>query len=176
MMYTIRALRLFSIVTGAATVFVTYQIGRVIFPSDYRVALCAAMLNATIPQYTFITAMINNDSLAALLSSLCIFLAASALYEKTLSLKRAISLGLAIGLALLAKSNTLPLAVFIVLALLIKGRFGREVLRWCGVMLGVVALVSGWYFVRNHNLIRRSLRLEHMARAYSRSLCPPADS
>jgi hypothetical protein len=63
-------IRLLSVAMGATTVWATYRIAREIFPDEKYIALGAAVFNAFLPQFLFISGVINNDNLAAALSSL----------------------------------------------------------------------------------------------------------
>ncbi|MCJ7620963.1 MAG: hypothetical protein MUP64_12170, partial [Anaerolineae bacterium] len=63
-------IRLLSVAMGATTVWATYWIAREIFPKDRYIAVGAAAFNAFLPQFLFISGVINNDNLAACLSAL----------------------------------------------------------------------------------------------------------
>jgi hypothetical protein len=63
-------IRLLSVAMGATTVWATYRIAREVFPDDKYIAVGAAAFNAFLPQFLFISGVINNDNLAACLSSL----------------------------------------------------------------------------------------------------------
>lgn len=66
-------LRLLSVCFGACTVILVWQItGRLIpsGPGGASIALAAAALTALLPQFVFITSVINNDALAVMLSAL----------------------------------------------------------------------------------------------------------
>ncbi len=70
----VRLVRLFSVLLGAATVYLTYLIGKELAPTRPEIALGAAALNAFTPMFLFISGAVNNDNLAIPLSSLGILL------------------------------------------------------------------------------------------------------
>ncbi len=149
--------RLVSLVLGALTVIGVYRVGRITTGRDDLAALSAALIAFT-PQFVFICASVNNDSLAAATS---VWVGAAALQisniKYQLSRRHAIALGLLLGAGLLSKLGGLVLVPLVVLALLIRGIRQRSHLKseiwpliWMTfIILGVASLVSGWWFVRN---------------------------
>ena len=132
----VRIVRLFSVLLGAATVYLTYLIGKELAPNRPEIALGAAALNAFTPMFLFISGAVNNDNLAIPLASLAILLMIRAVGGRysvngnRLSVvgnpftdyrlritdywKTWLTIGTVIGLALLTKEGTfglLPLAL-----------------------------------------------------------------
>ncbi len=125
----VRIVRLFSVLLGALTVYLTYLIGKELAPNRPEIALGAAALNAFTPMFLFISGAVNNDNLAIPLASLAILLMIRSVSKQysvgqysvtdywllnTDYLKRWLLIGAVIGLALLTKEGTfglLPLAV-----------------------------------------------------------------
>ncbi|MCB9008424.1 MAG: glycosyltransferase family 39 protein [Ardenticatenaceae bacterium] len=70
----VRLVRLFSVLLGAATVYLTYLISKELVPNRPEIALGAAALNAFTPMFLFISGAVNNDNLAIPLASLAILL------------------------------------------------------------------------------------------------------
>jgi dolichyl-phosphate-mannose--protein O-mannosyl transferase len=70
----VRLIRLASVLLGACTVYLTWRIGRIVFPSRPELALGAAAVNAFTPMFLFISGAVNNDNLAVALSSCALFL------------------------------------------------------------------------------------------------------
>lgn len=101
-----RLLRLLSILMGMGTIWVTYQTARQIFPSESLLALAASGVVSFIPQYTFISASVNSDNLANLLSALALLLTVKWITEEN-SYGKTLRLGLLCSLALLSKTTTL---------------------------------------------------------------------
>lgn len=100
--------RLVSVLIGAAAVWFTHLLGRLVFPQRKEIALGAMAITAFSPQFLFIGSVITNDILVATLSSLVLFLCLkTALGEPRL--KEFFLLGLSMGLALLSKYNALAL-------------------------------------------------------------------
>lgn len=70
---SVLALRLLSILFGAATVFLVWRIARSLFPAGPgrdTTALLAAALVAFLPQFVFITSVINNDAMAVAIAAI----------------------------------------------------------------------------------------------------------
>ncbi len=115
----VRIVRLFSVLLGAAAVYLTYQIAREVTPNRPDIALGAAALNALTPMFLFISGAVNNDNLAIPLASLGILLLIRlvtrtvAARSRKRELPRILIIGAVIGLAVLTKQGTiglLPLA------------------------------------------------------------------
>jgi hypothetical protein len=120
----VRLVRLFSILLGAATIYLTYRIAREVEPDRPEIRLGAAAVNAFLPMFLFISASVNNDNLAIPLASLAILLLIQVVSKQyAVSSKRyAVSrlrvtdyelrwllIGTVIGLAILTKEGTFGL-------------------------------------------------------------------
>ena len=70
--------RFLSILMGLGTVYVTYLLGRELFPNTPVIALAAAAFTAFNPMFLFISAVINNDNLSTLLASVLLLHARAA--------------------------------------------------------------------------------------------------
>lgn len=103
--------RLLSIAMGAVTVWATWQIARESFVDDAWVAFGAAAFVAFLPGFVFISAVVNNDSLIAMLSSLCILQITRVLHRSFTSLDSVV-LGVLLGLAALTKLSGFVVWVF----------------------------------------------------------------
>jgi len=116
-----RLLRLLSTLMGMGTIWVTYQTARQIFPLEPLLALAASGMVSFIPQYTFISASVNSDNLANLLSVLTLLLTVKWTtgengYGKTLQV------GLVCSLALLSKTTTLFLILIVCLSFALRAK------------------------------------------------------
>jgi len=112
------ALRLFSVALGAMVLLVAYLLGREIFPEAEFLPLAATAFIAVVPMHLTMTAAINNDTLAELLLLLILWQAVRAA-QNGLATRRAIAIGVLLGLALLTKTTVyLPAAGVIVVAVL----------------------------------------------------------
>lgn len=143
----VRLVRLFSVLLGAATVYLTYLIGKELAPNRPEIALGAAALNAFTPMFLFISGAVNNDNLAIPLASLAILLMIRAVggrlsvnglpttdyrLRTTDYWKTWLLIGVVIGLALLTKEGTfglLPLALGTIFIAYWKGKRNTELHR-----------------------------------------------
>jgi len=155
----VHALRLLSVLMGTATVLMTYLIALEIFPQRQHLALGAAAINAFIPQFLFISGIVNNDNLVTPLCSLALLMMVKIANRKSQIANRNWSLvighwslGLVLGLATLTKVNALgllPLAILVVAINSCRQRSVKLFISSTALVLGAAALVSGWRFVRN---------------------------
>ena len=158
--------RLLSIALGAVTVWVVYQLGCVLFPTEPAIPLTMAALTAFTPQFLFMSAVVNNDNAAVTFSALVLWQVAALLHdtERRLIWKRSALLGLLLGLGLLSKANLIALLPIVGLAILASSISHRTPgakdrlllaarLSVCLLLVfGLAALISGWYFSRNWTL------------------------
>ncbi|MBN1814002.1 MAG: hypothetical protein JXA14_19350 [Anaerolineae bacterium] len=154
----VRTIRLLSVLMSAGAVSLTYLIAREALPEHPILALGAAAIHAFTPMVVFISASVNNDNLAALLSSLGLWM-----LVKISNLKSQISnplceylpLGIILGLAALTKSQTLALAPITALVISVRAVRRRS---WRELLVGGLAtalpllLIAGWWYWRNLQL------------------------
>lgn len=114
----VRVVRLFSVLLGAATVYLTYHIAVETVPGRPVVALLAAAINAFLPMFLFISGAVNNDNLAVPLASLALLLMIRVVTRRLSYFPvrwwEWSTIGVVIGLAVLTKEGTLgliPMAV-----------------------------------------------------------------
>jgi hypothetical protein len=156
--------RFLSVLMGAGTVLCTYAIARRLFPHPTWLAPAAAALNALIPQYVFISASINNDVPATLLSAICLWLLVCIVQDGA-STKRLCALGIVLGLAALTKLNALvllPMSAVVLLILARKQGGVKALLRWGLLAYGSAAAVGAWWYIRNWVLYRDPFGLDLM--------------
>jgi 4-amino-4-deoxy-L-arabinose transferase-like glycosyltransferase len=145
--------RLVSVLLGAVTVWSAYRLGQIITRRE-AVALGAAAVVAFNPQFLFISSLVNNDSAVIAFSSLALVVMASIGVEGT-TRRRALWLGVWLGLALLSKLSALMLVapVFWVALLVARRertwRAGGRLLLWLSLPF---AIIAGWWLVRNQIL------------------------
>jgi len=145
------AMRLLSVVLGAALLLVAYAIVRDVFPNDRLLALTSTAMIATLPMHIAMSAAINNDTLAELILALVIWLCVKEI-KAGLSQRQTVALGVLIALALLTKTTIYaPVMLPSLLALAVRGRErGRHALLWrLWTVFGLGLLLSSWWFVRN---------------------------
>ncbi len=171
----VRIVRIFSVFLGAATVYLTYRIGKELAPKRPEIALGATAVNAFMPMFLFISGAVNNDNLAIMLASLAILLMirivkAEKIHNSQLIIHYSL-LGIVIGLGLLTKEGTiglLPLAwgtTFVVEWRVASGEwrvnnnaqpfyrlllriFGRSLFNFVVVLIPVF-VIAGWWYWRN---------------------------
>jgi len=150
----VHLIRLLSVLFSAGTVFLTYKLAREIFSSLSRahaLALIAASVVAFNPMFLFISASVNNDSLAALLATGALLLITQ-LVTRGATNARLLATGIVCGLALLTKVSNLAVsgvAGSVILYLAWRARDWKGLARG-GILIGIpVALIAGWWFARN---------------------------
>jgi hypothetical protein len=175
----VRIVRIFSVLLGAATVYLTYRIGKELAPKRPEIALGAAAVNAFMPMFLFISGAVNNDNLAIPLASLAIllmirFVKVEGERQKVEKIHHSpftihyslLLLGVVIGLGLLTKEGTiglLPLAwgtAFV--ARWRTGKAGEQASAFrlllsaftrslldFAVVLLPVLAIAGWWYWRN---------------------------
>ncbi len=167
--------RLLSILFGAVTVWATYSLVKLLLPDQTMLALAAAAVVAFNPSFLFASALVSNDAPLAAFSALVLLLWVKLLVDQNApTLKSAALLGALIGLALLTKTTALglvPLSVLVLLLVARRERNWRYAILGNAVMLAMIALLAGWWFVRNQTLYGDPLALRLVAVA---SLFPRA--
>jgi len=152
-------LRMLSVLMGATTVWATYWIAREVFPREKYIAVGAAAFNAFLPQFLFISGVINNDNLAACLSALMLLVTVKIL-RGARKHRHFLLLGTLTALGVMAKASLINFYAIVLLVIAIvlwqEERGLRLSLRRglaLGLLSGVPFLVlAGWWFVRNQIL------------------------
>lgn len=150
------ALRLLSVLLGAALVLCTYLIGKVVYPAQPGIALGAAALVAFVPQHTAMLAAANNDSLAELL--IAVTLLATLVYMRpddqpaTRFTVHTWMLGLLVGVIFITKSTGYFMAGVVPLAILLRWwpqrqqvGIGRLVRDWAAFLVPALILGGIWW-------------------------------
>lgn len=161
-------IRLLGVAMGAVTVTCAWLLAKeVIAPDNPRregIALLAASLVAFNPMFVFISASVNNDTLATALSSIGLTLGAR-LVTRGVTPARALALGIVLGCAALTKSSALALVIVIPAALAfvawLRWRDSAAPAKWPALLRALapvllvalpVALIAGWWYIRNQAL------------------------
>ncbi|MBE9507262.1 MAG: glycosyltransferase family 39 protein, partial [Chloroflexi bacterium] len=150
----IHLVRWLSLLMGAGTIILVYNTARDIFPRRPALAVGAAALVAFNPMFLFIRASVHDDALANLVAAATLYVT-SRLLMCGLTTRRAVTLGLLVGLGFLTKLTCLLVVPTVGLAHLYRpladrSRAGwREAARLGGIILGLAFLIGGWWFVRN---------------------------
>lgn len=149
-------IRAVNVLIGAGVVWMTWLIGRAIWPERPYLALGSAAFVAFNPMFVYMAGAINNDVIAALSGS-AVTLACVRLLrdEKGLSRRWGVILGILYGLALMSKFNLAAIAVLIEAAVIYVAWCKKQWRLWLEVNLlitGLTLLIAGWWFVRNQIL------------------------
>lgn len=148
--------RLFSVLLGAGTVYVTFQLGRELFPKRPEVALGAAALNAFLPMFLFISGSVNNDNLSNLTGNLLLLLIVLLLKAQTAPRYRFyVLVGIVAGAGLLAKLSIgalIPLVALALLVLALRLRDWRPLVFGGLISGGLTIAIAGWWYLRNAQL------------------------
>ena len=143
--------RVLSVLMGAGTVYCTYALSRLLFPGKTTLALGAMAVSAFTPGFLFTSALVNNDILVILLSSVALVLLAR-VWTGRISWSVIVLLGLVLGCAALTKLSGLLLWLFAGLVLTVVAWRRRDftLLVRAGLpVLLLAGLVSAWWYVRN---------------------------
>ncbi|MDE2637631.1 MAG: DUF2142 domain-containing protein [Chloroflexota bacterium] len=144
------ALRLFSVLLGAAVVCLSFLISRHMAPAQPQIALGTMALVAFTPQHLSMMASVNNDALAEVIVALALLRLIRYLNSEKVPIWQ---LGLIVGLALLTKITVYFLALIVPLAIWLKWRRqdgpARELLRSIAIFLAVAILIGGLWWLRN---------------------------
>jgi hypothetical protein len=154
------ALRLFSLLLGCIAIWLGYRALRYAFPAQPWLALGSAAFAATLPMHLAMTAAVNNDVLAMLWLNA---IAWQLLRMGTLgwSNRRAIGLGILLGLALLTKMQSyvaVGLALFALAWDWLAARRGgaaggpfsaRRALALAAIFCGIALLMASPWLARN---------------------------
>jgi 4-amino-4-deoxy-L-arabinose transferase-like glycosyltransferase len=156
----VHLIRFFSVTLGAVTVWLTYHIARLAWPSEERVALLAAALTAFNPMFLFISASVNNDNLAAPLAAATVFILLRAM-RRGQRRRDGVWLGILLGLGAITKLSVLTLLPLTLLGLLWEAWRGQRQGRahawrdgWLNLLLilCLIAVIAGWWYWRNWTL------------------------
>lgn len=166
----VRVVRIFSVILGAVTVYLTYEIACKVAPGRPEIALGAAAVNAFTPMFLFISGAVNNDNLVIPLASLALLLMIRIVRAGDETTRREFGrlllLGIIIGLGALTKITALGLFGLALLAIFVKqwrevgggvdlpsliGLTGRSAIRILVVFIPAL-LIAGWWYYRNIQL------------------------
>ena len=148
----VHLLRLLTIPWGAATVVGVYLVAREVAPTRPGLALMPAAITAFNPHFIYISSVVNNDATVACFCTFALWLAIRMGRETGRRGRNLISLGVALGLALLSKVSALALLPLAALALFLvwrRERDTRALLTRGFTIFGLAALIGGWWYARN---------------------------
>ena len=145
-------LRLLTMLFGITQFVLVFLSLRLLFPKQLGRQLVGLVLAAFLPMNLYLSHYVTNETFAALLVSVSIYLCLRILKAGTNSWASFSALGFVIGAAVLTKFTAVLAIPFIVVALAgqtlaQRDRVGTG-LKKLGAMLGMAVLVSGWHYVR----------------------------
>jgi 4-amino-4-deoxy-L-arabinose transferase-like glycosyltransferase len=152
--------RLLSVLMGAVTLVYVFRTSSLLLPADARAwTVFPGLFVATLPQFAFDSAILNNDSLANLLAAAAIYYAYAAADQAARS-RNYVGLGISLGLGLLAKKTLLvllPMVLVLLVAAVLKGNRKRRIVALSSIAVALTVLIaSGWY-LRNYRLYGKFL-------------------
>ncbi|MBN1992136.1 MAG: glycosyltransferase family 39 protein [Anaerolineae bacterium] len=167
----VHLIRFLSLAMAAVTVVAAYGLALKLFTGNRWSAAGAMAITAFNPMFIFISASINNDNAVIMFVTLALWLMVKLADRQGRKGKEGMGLplylpallGLLIGLGSLSKLyalGLLPLAGLLFLWLALDKKLGtrktfytshfwRNLLLWNLTMLAVVAVVAGWFYLRN---------------------------
>ncbi|MCB0034210.1 MAG: glycosyltransferase family 39 protein, partial [Anaerolineales bacterium] len=157
-------LRLYSAVLAALTVWVTWLLGRELWPERPWAALLTAAVVGLNPMFIYIAGAFNNDNLVTLCGTLMLWLSMRAL-KNGFRWSETVLIGVVWAGALLSKLPGLFLVVPWGLALLFvswQRRSWALLLTRGAAITAVFGGLAGWWFVRNQQIYGEPLALERV--------------
>ncbi len=118
----VRFLRFFWIPFNALTIVLTLLTGRMLFPATPAIARTAAILHLFLPQFGFISSVINNDHLANLIVSLVVYETVRVFRSTPPTLHTAIRIGIVSALCFWIKLTALLWVPMLFSALILRSR------------------------------------------------------
>ena len=167
-----------NVLIGAGVVFLTWLLGRKLWPKRPSLAVGAAAFVAFNPMFVYMAGAINNDVIAAF-SGTAVLLACVQLVQSEAGLSRrwGIGLGLLFGVALLSKFNLAALALLIETVVTWVAWRKKQWRLWWEANLLIAAftlLLVGWWFVRNQLLYGEPTGFQRLTELWG--VRNPADS
>jgi len=147
----VRLSRLLSTLLGAATVFITWRMGSLLFPKSQAIPLFGAAVVALNPQFLSISSSINNDNLVAFVAS-ALFLQLIYAMRQPQQYYQWTLVGTGWGIAALSKTSALVLGAVIGVALLSSAVRLKSLMQFfygAGAIALSFLVIAGWWLVRN---------------------------
>jgi 4-amino-4-deoxy-L-arabinose transferase-like glycosyltransferase len=167
----VHLVRWLSLAMGAGTLLFVYGTARELLPRRPPLWAAAAALVAFNPMFLFISTSVHDDALANLVAAAILYVTVRLLIHGP-TMRRAVGLGLLLGLAILTKLTCLLVTPTVALALLwrpsAEGRRARlwDALRFGGIVILLALLVGGWWLARNQLLYGEPTSMERQVAAW----------
>ncbi len=159
------AIRVIGLLLGAGAIVFVYKIGELLAPQRLTVAFVAAAITGLNPMFIFVTASVNNDSLAMLLNGAIVWLLLRLLRDG-FSLRYTFAIALLFAFTSLTKLTGLalaPIALGVAVAAFRKTRDRGGLQTYLYVLALLWLLIAGWWFFRNAHLYGEPMGLVTMA-------------
>lgn len=150
-------MRMLSVVLGALTVACSWRLALLVVPHRPDLALAVAALVGFNPMFTYMSAAVNSDNLVNLVAAALICHLAAALLAERVPWHYGLTLGLILGVGLLAKPTIAAGFGASAVALVLRANRGPT-FRWrwlctsAATTVGVAAAIAGWVYLRNLEL------------------------
>jgi tetratricopeptide (TPR) repeat protein len=144
-------LRLLTMSIGIAHFVFVFLSLRLLFPNQIGRQLVGLLLAAFLPMQLYLSHYVTNETLAAMLATLAIYLGLRVLRMKTASPSGYALLGFFLGAAILTKATAvllLPPLLIVLAAKMIVERSSAVIwLRTLGVTFSICLIVCSWYYI-----------------------------
>jgi hypothetical protein len=150
----LQVLQFIPFLCGVGNIWAAYAFGRMIFRDNPVQILFVVLIAGILPMNIYISAYVGNEPLHALLVSLSLLMTIHIFQSSEIRVSQMIYLGVLLGLAVLTKITAWSILPVVVIFLAYKmvcidEKLLKEVTSRLGLLLLVVAAISGWYYVRN---------------------------
>jgi 4-amino-4-deoxy-L-arabinose transferase-like glycosyltransferase len=147
------ALRLVSVILGAGVVSLAFLVGQTIFPSRPAIAYGTMAFVAFGPMHLAILASVNNDALAELMiAAILLLLIRRLLASRPTSTRQEVSLGLLLGLGLIAKTTVYIAVPLVVVTLWWTTPDWRRFAKQAALIFGLALVLALPWYLRNSTL------------------------
>jgi 4-amino-4-deoxy-L-arabinose transferase-like glycosyltransferase len=158
--------RLVSLLCGILVIIITFDSARLFLDTEPG-ALLSVFFVASLPEFSYICAVINNDALAFLAGAVITW-ASVGIARRPFNSSNYLALGASLGAGVAIKKNLLcfiPGAIFLVLYLVCRNSGNRrQILKGAGLALMSAVLMSGPWVARNYVLYGDALGARTEAR------------
>jgi 4-amino-4-deoxy-L-arabinose transferase-like glycosyltransferase len=145
------AVRSIGVVLVVLTIYLTYVLGLMVFPTRRLESAIAATFAGVLPPMFAVGASVQNDQMTLVLATLAAIVAIRAL-DPDSSLRMWALAGALIGLAVLSRVSAVVVLVTLVLVVVCAPTRRRAQLRGLGVAIVCFVVVCGWWVLRNQLL------------------------
>ena len=141
-----------SLLSGIVAIWAAFKTGKLLFPQSRLYAIALPLLMVFHPQYVFVNAYANNDSLMSAAASVAIYLTVLSLKEG-LSITRTAWLGVALAVIAVSKYSGLCVLPVVLIFMVLAGWLNNSSARNMSLNMAVLALLpvvlTSGLFVRN---------------------------